>query len=90
MAFFVRAALIAGAAIVFFQVRNWLRWRALKKWGEQHGCGDAPEVENQLPGGIERYSILFTGMKSTYNAVHRNGLRSSLHILSFRIFDPTD
>jgi len=69
MAYVVRLALIAVAAIVFFQVRNWLRWRALKKWGEQHGCGDAPELENKLPGGLDRWYIIFTGMKGKIEIV---------------------
>jgi hypothetical protein len=86
MAYLVRAALIAVAAIVFFQVRNRLRWRALKKWGEQHGCGDAPEVKNQLPGGIERYSIIFTGMKGAPKIVRGDFLRILPRIHTSRIF----
>lgn len=61
--FLIQAVFVSAAIIAFIQARNWLRWRALNKWGEQYGCGAAPEVKNKLPGGIERYSILFTGLK---------------------------
>jgi hypothetical protein len=57
-------ALLLVGWIAFVQIRNWFRWRAVKKWGAQRGCGDLPAVKNKLPGGLERYSILFTGLKS--------------------------
>jgi len=64
MAFFlIQVVFVSGAIIAFIQARNWLRWRALNKWGEQYGCGAPPVVKNKLPGGIERFSILFTGLK---------------------------
>jgi hypothetical protein len=65
--FLVQAVVVSAAIIAFIQARNWFQWRALRKWGEQHGCGNAPVVQNALPGGIERYSILFTGLKGTFN-----------------------
>lgn len=49
---------------VFVQIRNWLLWRALKRWGDQYGCKSAPAVPNKLPGGVERLYLLFTGIKS--------------------------
>jgi hypothetical protein len=48
---------------VYTQVKNWLSWRALKKFGTKHGCGDVPVEPNILPGGIERYAIFLKGMK---------------------------
>lgn len=44
--------------IIFVQVRYWLRWRALKKWGAAQGCKDAIALPNILPGGIERYGLV--------------------------------
>jgi hypothetical protein len=49
--------------VVYKQVNNWFEWRALNKWGDQYGCVEPPAVPNKLPGGLERYSILFTGLK---------------------------
>ncbi|TVY38159.1 Cytochrome P450 [Lachnellula subtilissima] len=61
--FLIQVVFISAAIIAFIQARNWFRWRALNKWGEQYGCGALPVVKNKLPGGIERYAILFTGLK---------------------------
>ena len=49
--------------VVYTQVKNWLRWRSLRKFGDKHGCGEAPVVPNIFPGGIERYAIFLKGMK---------------------------
>lgn len=61
--FLKEAALLFVVWVIYKQVQIWLRWRALKKFGDKHGCGDPPVVPNKLPGGIERYAILFTGLK---------------------------
>jgi hypothetical protein len=56
---FGKEILLAFTAwVVFVQVRSWLRWRALKKWGAEQGCKDAPALPNKLPGGIERYGLV--------------------------------
>lgn len=55
--------LLLTAWIVYGKVKNWLAERRLKKWGEENGCADPPEVPNKLPGGIERLWFLVTGMK---------------------------
>jgi hypothetical protein len=62
------ALLLFVAWIVFIQTRNWLRWMALRKWGEKHGCGEAPAVPNKLPGGLERYGLFFKGLKGKIGA----------------------
>jgi len=56
---------ILSAVFILAQVRNWISWRKLQKWGKQYGATSMPTVPNYLPGGIERYSILFTDLKST-------------------------
>lgn len=56
-------AIVIVLLIVYAQAKNWLRWRFLRKWGEQHGCGEAPIVENKLPGGLERYALFFKSWK---------------------------
>ncbi|RDL38562.1 uncharacterized protein BP5553_02902 [Venustampulla echinocandica] len=61
-AFMIKEAIgLLAVTIVFFQLRNFLRWRALKIWGQQHGCQDPKIVPNKLPWGLERYSVLITG-----------------------------
>jgi hypothetical protein len=66
--FLKEAVLFFVVWIIYTQVKNWLRWRALKKFGDEHGCGDAPVVPNELPGGLERYGILLTGIKGMLNS----------------------
>jgi hypothetical protein len=61
--FLKEVALIFVVWVVYKQVRNWLRWRALKKFGDDHGCGAALALPNKLPGGLERLWFLFTGAK---------------------------
>lgn len=58
--------LLLTAWIVYGKVKNWLAERRLKKWGEENGCADPPEVPNKLPGGIERLWFLVTGMKGMF------------------------
>jgi len=53
------AALLFVLWVVYKNVQTYLRWRNLKKFGDKHGCGDAPLFPNKLPGGIERYAIMF-------------------------------
>lgn len=56
--------------VVYTQIKVWLKWRSLKKWGEQYGCGEVTEEKNKLPGGLERYSVLFTGLKGDLISFH--------------------
>lgn len=49
--------------VAYKKVQHFLKWRALKKWGDAQGCGEPPVVPNVLPGGLERYKVLFTGIK---------------------------
>ena len=51
------------AWLLYNQFTTWMRWRSLKKWGEQYGCCEAPSLPNKLPGGVERYGVFFTGSK---------------------------
>ncbi|KAE8447500.1 hypothetical protein EG329_010630 [Mollisiaceae sp. DMI_Dod_QoI] len=56
---YIKGILLAFTAwVIFVQVRNWLRWRSLNKWGAQQGAKEAPAQLNQLPGGIERYGFI--------------------------------
>ncbi|KAG0647858.1 Cytochrome P450-CM2 [Hyphodiscus hymeniophilus] len=61
--FLKEAALLFIFWAIYKQFQNWLRWRALKQFGAKYGCGAAPAIPNKLPGGLERYAILFTGFK---------------------------
>lgn len=60
MYLYIREILAAFTAwAVFVQVRHWLRWRALKKWGDEQGYKDAPNLPNYLPWGVERFGFVF-------------------------------
>jgi cytochrome P450 len=61
--FFKEAAILFGIWIIYTQIKAWFRWRSLRKWGEKYGAGDVPVVKNQLPWGLEQYSIIFTGLR---------------------------
>lgn len=64
-------AFIVGALVILSYIREWHSWRRLRRWGKQFGAGSMPTMPNYLPGGIERYSILFTDLKSTsYESIH--------------------
>lgn len=63
MGLFYKIFLFCLALGLFIRVRNWARWRSLTKWGEAQGCGDAPNLENKLPWGIERLAIMITGFE---------------------------
>jgi len=58
-------AFIVPAIFLLSYIRERLSWRRLRKWGKQFGAESMPTMPNYLPGGIERYSILFTNLKST-------------------------
>jgi hypothetical protein len=66
-------AFIATALVLLSYVREIVSWRRLRRWGKQFGAGNMPTMPNYLPGGIERYSILFTDLKSTvYQSINGN------------------
>ena len=52
--------------LLYKQVTNWVRSKSLKKWGKQYGCDEPPSLPNKLPGGLERYGVLFTGFKGMF------------------------
>lgn len=56
-------ALFLVSWLVYANVQSWWRFRQLRKWGEQYGCGDAPEVPNEWPWGLERVWFLLTKLK---------------------------
>jgi hypothetical protein len=65
MGYFIKEGLgLLLGLVVFIQARHYLRWRSLRKWGEQFGCENAPTVPNYLPGGLERFSVIFKDFKS--------------------------
>lgn len=81
--FLKEIALLFVFWVVYTQVKNWLQWRSLRKFGKKHGCGEAPVVPNYLPGGIEKYGIFLKGMKGMLEfpsnlptAIFRSELRS--------------
>ncbi len=61
------AAILFVAWIVFIQIREWARWRSLKRFGDANGCGDLPVVSNKLPGGLDRAIKVFTTSKTNSN-----------------------
>jgi len=63
MGYFTTAFVLFVLFVVYKQTRYWLRWRALAQWGSEQGAVLAPAVPNILPGGVERYKIMFTGLK---------------------------
>jgi hypothetical protein len=42
------------AWVVLVQIKNWARWRALKRFGDTNGCEDVATVRNKLLGGVDR------------------------------------
>jgi hypothetical protein len=61
--FFVKEiAILFVIWLAYKQVEVWLQWRALKKFGDEHGCGEVPTVVNILPVGVERYAIFLKGI----------------------------
>jgi hypothetical protein len=60
---------IPGAVLLFFgwlvvvQIKNWARWRSLKKFSDANGCGDMVAVPNKLPGGLDRVVMAFINGK---------------------------
>jgi len=71
MAQLISTILIFAICIFYTQIKNWFSWRSLRKWGTQFGCADVPTVKNKLPGGLERYSVLFTGLKGMSNLLRK-------------------
>lgn len=49
--------------VVYTQIKDWMRWRKARAFGAKNGCADAPVVPNVLPGGVERFAGVLTGLK---------------------------
>ncbi|RDW84414.1 hypothetical protein BP6252_02004 [Coleophoma cylindrospora] len=62
MGVIIKAGLLATVLLVFYKVKTWLLARDFRKWEEAHGCGPLPSVKNKLPGGLERFALLVTGL----------------------------
>lgn len=52
---------------VFIQIKDRTRWRALKRFGNENGCGDMPTVPNKLPGGVDRMIKMLTNGGANYD-----------------------
>ncbi|RQM04940.1 hypothetical protein DH86_00004288, partial [Scytalidium sp. 3C] len=50
--------------VVYTQIKDWMRWRKARAFGAKNGCADAPVVPNVLPGGVERFAGVLTGLKA--------------------------
>jgi len=62
--FYLQAiALFLVSWLAYANVQSWWSFRQLRKWGEQYGCADAPEVPNEWPWGLERVWFLLTKLK---------------------------
>jgi len=58
------AVLLFVFLVALIQIKHWARWRALKKFGDENGCGDMPTVPNKLPGGLDRAIKVLTNGKA--------------------------
>ena len=63
----IDAVLLFIVWVVSIQIKHWARWHALKKFGDENGCGNMPTVPNKLPGGLERVVKGLTNGKSNLN-----------------------
>lgn len=58
-------ALFIVSWLVYSNIKVYLKFRALRKWGNQHGCAALPAQVNKLPWGVERIWVFLTSLKST-------------------------
>jgi hypothetical protein len=66
--FYIREAVLLFVFwVVFVQIKHWARWRALKNFGDENGCGDMPTVLNKLPGGLDRAIKMLTNGKPNFD-----------------------
>jgi len=55
--YIAEAALLFLGWIVVVQIKNWARWRSLKRLGDANGCGAVTTLPNKLPGGLDRLIV---------------------------------
>ncbi|KAG4035710.1 hypothetical protein MFRU_001g04780 [Monilinia fructicola] len=55
VSYFSGIALVLAVWIVYSWVKNELGWMRARRFGREYGCEEPKSVENEWPGGVERY-----------------------------------
>ncbi|KAB8303850.1 hypothetical protein EYC80_005221 [Monilinia laxa] len=63
ISYFGEMAVLLAAWIVYSWVRNELSWMKARRFGREYGCEEPKSVENEWPGGVERYVRMLMSKK---------------------------
>ncbi|EKD19071.1 hypothetical protein MBM_02308 [Drepanopeziza brunnea f. sp. 'multigermtubi' MB_m1] len=77
--------LLLVSGIVYGNISSWIRWRRLRQWGKQYGCGEAPKQLNKLPWGVEKVWFMINNIKGLDFLEYIRGRYVNMQCYTYRI-----